>query len=207
MLELFITTAVVLALLLVNEWWWRGRKHGEISRKFVHITIGTFVAFWPLFLSWDQIRLLSAAFVLVVLISMRFNLFRAIHSVQRPTHGEIFFALAVGLLTFITKDPAVYAVALLHMGLADGLAAIIGVKYGDSTAYKVFGHRKSVAGTSAFLATSLCIFVAYTINEQLPLEPAYLGLAALAAATENVALKGFDNLAVPLLLAFALSAI
>src|SRR5690242_6050840 len=99
-LLLFGTVALVFLVLLASEAYWR--KHqpdSEISCKFIHLSIGSFVAFWPFFLSWNEIRLLSLAFVLAVAISKWLNIFQAIHSVQRPTWGEVYFALAVGLLT------------------------------------------------------------------------------------------------------------
>ncbi|MEJ0072596.1 MAG: hypothetical protein WDN27_00660 [Candidatus Saccharibacteria bacterium] len=57
---------------------------------------------------------------------------------QRPTYGEIFFALIVGLLTFITSAKAIYAAAILQMSLADGFAAIIGSRFGRDNKYHVF---------------------------------------------------------------------
>ena len=85
-MALILTVLTVLVILIGNEWWWRTRVvHGELSRKFVHITVGSFVAIWPWFLSWQEIRLLSLSFVAAVLVSKALNIFQAIHSVQRPT--------------------------------------------------------------------------------------------------------------------------
>lgn len=203
MLRIAATACIVLVLLLLNEWWWHGRKHGEASRKFVHVTVGTFVAFWPLFLSWQQIELLSLAFFVVVLASWRWNIFRAIHSVQRPTWGELYFALAVGLVALFVRQPAVYAAALLHMSVADGLAAIVGSRFGSKHRYKVFGAWKSWLGTATFLVSSLVILVGYSWQQGQPL--GWLSLLAVAAALlENVAVRGLDNLLVPLAVAAVL---
>lgn len=204
MFPLIITVFIVFAILLVNEWWWRDRTHGEISRKFVHITVGTFVAIWPLFLTWRQIELLSLAFVVVVLASLRFDLFKAIHSVQRPTLGEIYFALAVGMIAFITNEPAIYAVALLHMSLADGMAAIVGVKYGASRAYSILGSRKSFAGSATFFMVSILIFVFYSFQQHIDFNITFVLIAVGATMLENIAVKGLDNLLIPALVAFVL---
>src|SRR6476646_2873629 len=121
-MAVLLTLLIVALLLVVNEVWWRKHKtHSELSRKFIHITVGSFVAFWPYFLSWDTIRLLSVAFLVGVALSKYFGIFKAIHSVTRPTWGEMYFALAVGLVTLVTDSPAIYSVALLQMSLADGL--------------------------------------------------------------------------------------
>ena len=200
MIALIATILAVLVVLLVSEWGWRkGWLHGEFGRKFVHILVGSFVAFWPLYLSWNQIRLLSLAFLVVVIITTYLNLFHAIHSVQRPTYGEFFFALIVGLLTFITDSTAVYMAAILQMSLADGLAAIVGTRYGRENKYHLLGHTKSLAGTLTFFVVSLAILVGYNLlaGASLPVSLILFG-ALITAALENIAVLGLDNLVVPL---------
>lgn len=200
------TIAAVLLLLVIGELWWRKQRlHGEFTRKFVHITVGSFVAFWPFYLSWNEIRLLSVSFLIVVGISKYLRLFRAIHSVQRPTWGELFFALAVGAVTFITQDKWIYAAALLQMSLADGFAAVIGTRYGQRFRYIVFGHPKSLHGTFTFLIVSAAILFGFSheSGQQLS-EASILGLSVVASAIENVGVEGLDNLLVPVVVAAAL---
>ncbi|HEX4774570.1 MAG TPA: hypothetical protein VH234_03565 [Candidatus Saccharimonadales bacterium] len=205
-MRLILTMLVVFVLLMINELWWRGhRAHGELSRKFVHITVGSFVAFWPFFLSWRQIELLSLAFVLVVTVSKTLHIFKAIHSVTRPTWGELCFALAVGSVALVTHDKWIYMAALLQMSLADGLAAIIGLRLGMNNRYLFFGHAKSVAGTLAFFIASVLILLTYTHYSSTHLTWLFIGGVAMAASIlENVAVKGLDNLLVPLLIAVLL---
>jgi len=63
-MALILTVLAVFGLLLVGETWWRHQAvHGEFSRKFIHITVGSFVAVWPFFLTWSQIELLSLSFL------------------------------------------------------------------------------------------------------------------------------------------------
>jgi phytol kinase len=206
MLFLILTILAVFVLLVASEIWWRKREaHGEFSRKFVHITVGSFVAFWPFFLSWRQIEGLSVAFLLVVAVSKYLKIFQAIHSVQRPTWGELFFAMSVGLVALATHDKWIYAAALLQMSLADGLAAVIGVRYGNRLKYLVFGHAKSVAGTLAFFVVSLAILLAVGHWSNMPLGLHYaLAISVLASILENLAVFGSDNLLVPLLVALML---
>jgi phytol kinase len=207
MIPFFLTILVVFVALVCNEWWWRGRTHGEISRKAVHITIGTFVAFWPLFLTWRQIEILSLAFVIGVVISQKLQIFQAVHSVQRPTWGEFFFGISVGLVAFATHSPAIYAVALLHMSLADGLAAITGVKYGASNAYVVFGARKSISGSLTFALVSTVIMIGFALQQHTGFHISYALLVVAATLLENLAVRGLDNLLIPLVVAFILSRI
>lgn len=197
----------VFAILLTSEFGWR--KHwlnNEVGRKFVHVLVGSFVAFWPFVLSWNEIRWLSVAFLAVVIVSERLKVFKAIHSVQRPTFGEICFAVVVGLLTFITHSKGVYAASLLQMSLADGFAAIVGVRYGRSTTYRVFGYPKSIMGTLAFFVTSCALLTGYSLFSVAGL-PGYAIImgAAGAALLENIGIVGLDNLFVPLFVGLLLT--
>lgn len=209
-MRLTLTILVVFALLLFNEAWSRRQRphslrhlHGEFNRKFAHITIGSFVAFWPYFLSVTDIMLLSAAFLVVVALSRYFNIFKAIHSVQRPTWGEFWFALVVGGLAFIApQHPHIYTAALLEMALADGLAAVIGTHYGNRYRYVVLGSPKSIIGTLTFFVVSCAILVGYAVMSTSVLSPSLLLLVALIATVlENISVRGLDNLIVPLFVA------
>ena len=206
MIALIATTAVVFLLLCVSELLWRlGDLHPEYTRKFVHVTVGTFVAFWPLFLSRNQIVLLSGAFLAVLAITNYLRVFKAMRSVQRPTWGEAFFAMSVGILAYVAHGGWIYMAALLHMSLADGLAAIIGIKFGKRMRYKVFGHPKSVIGTVTFLIISLAILNGYALFTPATFSLWFLPLSLAVTVIENAGVRGLDNLLVPLLVAVSLN--
>ena len=207
MVYLILSVFAVLAVLLFSEWGWRRRWFAnEVGRKFVHITVGSFVAFWPFFLDWTYIQLLSLAFFAVAIVSMRIKLFKAIHSVQRPTYGEIFFALTVGMLTVVTHNKGIYAAALLQMSLADGFAAIFGNKYGKGNTYRIFDHFKSVVGTGVFVVTSVVILVGYNLLAGGSLSAIEIAaIVGVAALLENITPLGLDNLAVPLFVGWLLT--
>jgi phytol kinase len=204
-----LAVGIVFGLLLLSEWGWRKHwLHGEVGRKFVHVTVGTFVAFWPYFLDWTEIRLLSLAFFVVVLASMHLGVFKAIGSVQRPTYGEIFFALSVGLLTIITTSKGIYAAAILQMALADGFAAIIGGRFGTENKYHLYGRTKSLAGSATFFVISLALLIGYSQFSDNGLIWQYVLLGSLGATLlENIAALGFDNLLVPLAVGLLLQSV
>ena len=205
-MALILTILTVFILLVANELWWRRKKvQDEFSRKFIHITVGSFVAFWPFFLDWNEIKLLSIAFIVVVLASKQLKVFQAIHSVQRPTHGELFFALAVGALALISQNEWIYMAAILQMSLADGFAAVVGTRFGNNTRYMVLGHTKSIHGTLTFLVVSIAILIVFTAFSGIILSlPVILGIAVAASLVENMSVEGIDNLLVPVLVASAL---
>jgi len=205
-MDLLITVAIVFFILVINELWWRKRNvHGELSRKFVHVTVGTYVAFWPFYLSWHQIELLSIAFFLVVALSKYLKLFQAIHSVQRPTWGEICFAISVGLIALITHNKWIYAAAIIQMALADGLAAIIGMRYGSNQNYRILNHTKSIIGTFTFFIVSIIVLICFSIFSGIHLGWDRIVItSAVGSILENIAIYGLDNLLVPLAVALLL---
>lgn len=198
---------VVFVILILAEYSSRYKGvHSELTRKLTHIMVGMFVAFWPFFLSWRQIQILSLAFLIVVLVSVKLDIFRSIHAVKRNMTGEVLFAMVIGILAFITTEPAVFAVAMLYLSLGDGMAAIVGLLWGDSNKYKVLGHTKSVAGSLAFFFTALLIMIAYATFGDAPYSGlTIIWLPVIATITENLAINGSDNLLMPLLVALILS--
>jgi phytol kinase len=160
--------------------------------------VGSFVAFWPFFIEWNDIRLLSLAFAAVVFVSTRVKVFQSIRAIRRLSYGEMFFALSVGFLTIITESKGIYAAAILQMALADGMAAIVGTRFGRRNAYLVLGHTKSVAGTATFSIISLILLSGYAVFSDAGLAWQHVALGAAGAATlENLGIYGLDNLLVP----------
>ena len=205
-MKLLITLVVILVVLLVNEYLWRKKKiHGELGRKLVHIIVGSFVAFWPFYLSWGNIEFLSFSFFLVVLISKKTHFFEAIHSVQRSTWGELFFAVSVGLIAIVAADKWIYMAAILQMSLADGLAAVIGTNYKLGIRYQVFGHTKSILGSLTFFIVSLLVLIAYAhFAPHQTFKMIYIVYALGATLLENIGVAGLDNLVVPVFIAVIL---
>ncbi len=197
---------IVFVILLFAEYLARRTTlHAELTRKFVHMMVGTFVAFWPFFISWRQIEMLSVAFLVVILISVRLTIFRAIHTVPRKAVGEILFAMVIGFLALLSSTKWIFGAAMLHLSLGDGIAAVVGLSLGDGNQYKVFRHVKSIAGTSAFLVTSLIIMIGYVMLSGAPASlTALLVVPVAATLTENMAVNGTDNLLMPLVVALIL---
>src|SRR6185369_14661849 len=96
-----VAIAVIFVIVIFAEYLSRVKGvHSELTRKLVHILVGIFVAFWPFFLSWGQIKFLSLMFFVAVLASMKLGIFNSIHGISRRSMGELLFALVIGLLAF-----------------------------------------------------------------------------------------------------------
>jgi len=198
---------VVFCILALAEYLSRTTSiHTELTRKLVHMSVGTFVAFWPFFLSWGIIETISLLFLFVVLLSIRLNIFRSIHAVQRNNTGEILFAMAIGGMALISSSKWIFTAAMLNLAIGDGMAAIVGTLYGDNNQYKVFKHTKSRAGSIAFFVCSELILIIYAVFGHGHIAFLdYVWMPLLATAAENLAVNGTDNIAVPVIVALMLS--
>jgi phytol kinase len=210
MLAIILSLILVGAILLIDEFLWRKKIiHGELKRKLVHITVMAFVAFWPWIMSWKAIQLLGISMVIVLLINRQVKVLHYLGGIRQQTYGDIFLALTITTTALITNEKIFFAIALLHVAFADGLAAIIGTKFGRKTRYKIFGQTKSIIGSMAFWVTSLFILgvVLLAAHNLIPFNHYAILLIVLPpilTVTENLAVYGMDNLAVPILVVAAL---
>lgn len=208
MLEIVLSLTAILALLVFSELLWRkGQLEPETARKAIHILAGSFIAFWPLYMSWREIQILSLILLVGVFASYQFGVFGAIHKVKRRTSGELWYPLGIGLASTLTIQPWIFAVAVLHLSLADGFAAVIGKKYA-ARHYRIGDHTRSFLGSFAFLVISfsLCIFAFFILRNELPgVSLAVFAVTPfLATAVESVSRHGLDNVFVPFVVVFAL---
>lgn len=195
----------IFGLLMIAEFLGRHKVlKGESHRKFLHITAGCFIASWPWLISWETIKIIGLMMVAVTIFNRYANLFNYRAKVGRVSDGDIFFAISVALLPFLTTNKIFFAIAMLEVALADGLAAVGGKLYGKKWGYKVLGHKKTLIGSMIFWLTSLCIFGAGLLwSTQLVPFNNYALVILLAppllTATENLSFYGLDNLVIPIL--------
>jgi dolichol kinase len=159
MLAVILSLFAILAVLLLDEYLWRRKIiHGELKRKLVHIAVTSFVAIWPWIMGWKAIQLIGIAMVLVLLLNRQVRVLHYLGGIRQQTYGDVFLALSITTAALMTNEKIFFAVAMLHVALADGFAAMIGTKYGRKWSYKVFGQTKTVFGSMTFWIISLCIW-------------------------------------------------
>lgn len=211
MIEILLSLLGILLILIASEVLWRREiLEPEMSRKFVHITVGAFVAFWPFYMPMEVIFLLAVAMFIVVALSRWMRLFESIHGVKRRTWGELFFPIAIAITAALAPAEWVFTAAILHLSLADGLAAVVGTRMKRPGRYKLFDQPKSVAGTLAFFLTSVVITATYfyvTAGSVWAGGAMLVWLPLLAAIIENIGLFGLDDLFVPIWVALVLGAV
>lgn len=209
MFAVILSLAAIFALLLATEYSWRKNKlHPEMARKIIHILVGTYIAFWPFFMSWGVIQVLSLLLFIGIYLSHHFGIFGSIHHVKRSTTGELFYPISIGIIALLEPPAWVFAAAVLHMAIADGLAALVGSHYGKTNQYKIAGHVKSVAGSAAFFLASASIITVVFIFNLSMIGPAgiiiLICLPLLVTLIENFFVGGIDNVLVPLSVAITL---
>lgn len=208
-IEIILSLGLIFLALLVSELLWRGGKlQAETARKSIHVLVGSFIAFWPLYMSWREIQILCALLFLGVLFSYFFGVFGAIHKVKRKTGGELLFPVGIGLAAALTTQPWIFILAVLHLSLADGIAAVAGTKYGRKNQYRIGTHTKSLIGSAAFLIISMVLCMAAFVGLRNELPGVSLAVFAivpfLSTAVENISRHGLDNVFVPLSVVLAL---
>ena len=201
MIELAVAIGPLAILLFASEALWRAKLlRGEAARKMLHIIIGSYVASWPYFISFRQIQLIALAMLIGVAISHKFGIFHAINDVKRKTWGDLLYAAGVGFTALLTSTPWVFALAILHMSVADGLAGLAGSCYGKKSEYNVFGNKKSAVGSLVFIMSSLLLLVIFADGHPNISPAVLLILPPVLAAVENLGIRGTDNIFIPVLL-------
>jgi phytol kinase len=177
---------------------------GEFHRKFLHITAGCFIAFWPWLISWRAIQLISLAMLIVMIANhyLAFLNYRGL--IGRATYGDIFYALAIFLCSTLTDNKVFFAIAILEVAVADGLAAMAGIAYGKHWKYEVIGNKKTVIGSMVFWLATVYIFGVGLLaaHDSFTFQDYYLLILLVPPVftlAENLSVFGLDNLVLPLL--------
>ena len=176
------------------------RLSPELVRKLAHMSSAVLASLLPFVLGFEQIALLGVLFAGVMAASQRLGIFRAIHGVARETYGEVLFPLGIAVLALACPRPAPFAFGVLVLGLGDGLAALVGERYGRRSIPLLRTH-KTLWGTGAFLAASLVLAAGFLFATGVSPWYAVAAGAAIAATLTPIELfltRGFDNLALPL---------
>ncbi|TXG76563.1 hypothetical protein E6P97_03310 [Patescibacteria group bacterium] len=177
------------------------------TRKAAHILAGIIAACLPFWLSYPEITALGLFFIGFMAVSKKTHLFPSIHGVERLTLGEVYYPLALAIVAWQFPVQLIYTYAILVLALADGFAALVGIHRGTRH-FRMLGGRKSVEGSLTCWVVCLCLTSASLTITQSSLLVVSTGSVAVAAALTLIEANlsgGLDNLALPVVAAFALS--
>lgn len=176
----------------------------EVSRKVVHIGTGNVIllAWWLQIPGWVGIcaGIFAAA---IAVISYQIPILPSINSVGRHSLGTFFYAISIGLLIawfWPLASPEYAVLGILVMAWGDGLAAVIGQRFGKHR-YQLWGVNKSWEGSLtmwlvSYAVSSLILLVAEGNLWQIWVVSAVV--ASVATGLEFFSKWGVDNLTVPL---------
>ena len=210
MLAVIVCLAGIFAILVISEILYKQKiLKGEYLRKFVHISAGTFIAFWPWIISWHSIQLIGLVMTITIWLNHRLKTLHASGEVERTTYGFYLFALSLIVTAFLTHNKNFFALAILNMAIADGMAAVIGTAYGKRYEYRVFHQLKTLTGSMTFWFVSVCILGTGLLFLHSGLSFSRYALLLLflppfLTLLENLAILGLDNVVVPVAVVLAL---
>ncbi len=182
----------------------RTATNSELARKIVHIGAGNviLVAWWLQIPAWVGI---SASIIasIIALLSYYIPFLPGINSVGRKSLGTFFYAVSIGVLIawFWPIQQFHYAaIGILVMTWGDGLAGLIGQKFGQHR-YELWGMKKSWEGSltmalTSYIVSSMVLLVVQGNVWQTWLIP--VAIALVATGLEAFSKLGIDNLTVPL---------
>lgn len=182
---------------------------GEVRRKAVHVGMGllTLTFPWLFHESWPVWLLAVMASVALGFLrchaGARATVGRALHDVSRHSWGELCFPWAVAAVFWLAGGDAVsFGIPVLLLTLADAAGALAGVRYGRAGFRTPEGGRKSVEGSLAVFGVSfLCAHLPLLLMTEMGRAEcvcAALTLALLVMLMESVAVRGLDNVIIPL---------
>ncbi|MEH1840278.1 MAG: diacylglycerol/polyprenol kinase family protein [Nostoc sp.] len=205
-LWLQIASAAIWVLLILLIAWVVNRfaDKPEIVRKIVHIGTGNVILIaWWLDIPASVGITASILASVITLLSYRLPILPGINSVGRQSLGTFFYSVSFGILVawfWYLQQPQYAALGILVMTWGDGLAALIGQRFGKHK-YKVFGTEKSWEGSLTMMLVSYVVSSLILVGTQGNSWQTWavsLFVGVIATALEAVSFLGIDNLTVPL---------
>lgn len=182
----------------------RFNVNAEHTRKFVHVFTGIVALSFPFYLEQtiEVVGLCVLFFVMLIFIK-KYNILPSIMQVDRRTYGSLFFPLAVGSCFYMFKQHdilAFYMIPVAILTISDPLASIVGQALGKGP-YQVFGNKKTLSGSAAFLLSAIliCLLINGLFSDiSIPIMTLIV-LSVFATLAESVSVSGTDNLSIPLI--------
>jgi phytol kinase len=188
---------------LVSDILRRFNQDPELVRKVVHIGTGNvlLIAWWLHIPTWICISA-GVIFSAIALASHNINILSMLNDVGRKTYGVFYYALSITILVTVLWEhhPQYAAIGVMVMSWGDGMAALVGKRFGKHT-FIHLGNKRSLEGSFAMFVTSLIVIVSILgIANGFRLKDIGIAIpiAAIAALLEAYSPGGTDNLSVPL---------
>ena len=182
---------------------WKGYS-STFTRKVIHIGVGMMSWIIPyLFTSPWPFVFASGFFAILNLLDYKYGFFSAMASSDKSNLGTVYFPISAAVVAIVFwEQPPLMVAALMPLTWGDGLASVIGKKYGRRQ-YKVHTSTRTLEGSAGFFIA--CFFFTWlalwVVNGSPNLTPQAALLPALVVTVattfvEAISLWGLDNLAI-----------
>ena len=185
------------------------KNQGELSRKFIHIMLGNWVFASAFFTDVKAAIFVPALFVIINALSRKYNLISSMER-QDDSWGTVYYSISLCVtivVRFATGWDMFPIIGVLIMAYGDGLAALVGAKFGKKKPY-YFAPDKTLAGsvTVFVVATAVTAITLLTVGEAEHILRLGIGMIILIAVCngflsafiEAAGIKGADNLTLPI---------
>ena len=201
---ILLATAFLVLFTIAEVLYRRFNFKAEVTRKIVHIGTGLLSLLFPALLdSVGVVGFLCGSFLLILIGSMRFKLLPSINNVDRKTYGSLLYPVTV-FSCFVLYEKygqlSFYYIPILILALCDPIAALVG-KRKPLGQYTIFGHPKTMSGSSAFFVAAFVLaFLLLHFTDHLGVSEAlWIAFCSAFVTTiaEGLSHNGFDNLTIP----------
>jgi phytol kinase len=181
------------------------KKYPVQSRKFLHIMTGNIAFILPLFETREVMAFIAAGpFILFTFLMSPYSPIKSMRGkTSEVGHGLglVYYAITWTVLAYAFFDHReIIAMGILAMSYGDGLASLLGIKYGKLK-YTVFKDTKSYVGSIAMFVCTFLLLVIALLFYQVPVTSRVavylLCMAGVATIVEGITPLGLDNLSVP----------
>lgn len=189
------------------------KVQAEYTRKYVHFFTGLLTLFFPvMFSSHWSVMIICIAFLLLLVICLKYKFLKSINAIGRFTLGSVMYPIII-YISFIVytmhQTPLVdkpyiwFYLPVMIMATADPLAAIIGRKWAVKI-YKIGNETKSFLGSTVFFITALVLsLILYNLlypqkNIRFSVITSLFLISLISTITEAFSKNGLDNFTIPI---------
>jgi len=181
------------------------KRYPVQSRKFLHIMTGNIAFILPLFETREIMVFVAAGpFILFTFLMSPYSPIKSMRGkTSEAGHGLglVYYAITWTILAYaFFGHREIIAMGILAMSYGDGLASLIGIKYGKRK-YCVFKDTKSYVGSITMFVCTFLLLVIALLFYAVPVTTRVVGyllcMAGVATVIEGVTPLGLDNLSVP----------
>ena len=194
----------IITLIILSEFFFNKKvTTSNFNRKLIHILVGCFASFSPLFFSSNFPSIaLALIFIFIDTINVKYQLWKGIESINKLSMGTIFFPFSYLIFSlFFWNYTEFFILSFLILSIADPVASIIGENIKEPKVYRVWLDKKSIEGSITFFSASFLV-VYFGSSLLLPYSFSYIlcfsfFIASFATIAELISARGSDNISIP----------